>query len=235
MTVRWSAPPTPVKNVVLVTRVYKQNAGPDIITANVGPPEVFEEDPADVFTIVGSPVVIDVCLSPEDIASMDAFNADPAKRGWVKFTVSPFSGTAIASADVNAIYNSRAGHYQFIWDNAAVPDGIYKIEAMAFSKATIQGQHRVPGVHVALRIRRQPTGLVARQGPARLALRGTCRLSSTGTTTSLARDRSGAEADSQTWPLPTTPIRPSTTARRYYYKVRVVDTEGYESSFSEPR
>ena len=28
VTVRWTAPPTPVKDVVLVTRVYKQNAGP---------------------------------------------------------------------------------------------------------------------------------------------------------------------------------------------------------------
>jgi fibronectin type 3 domain-containing protein/type II secretory pathway pseudopilin PulG len=234
VTVRWSAPPTPVKDVVLVTRVYKQNAGPDIITANVGPPEVFEEDPADVFTIVGSPVVIDVYISPDDIASMDAFNVDPTKRGWVKFAVGPYSGTAIDSADVNAVYNNEAGHYQFVWENSGVPDDIYRVEATAFSKAAIQGSSVSIAYNVALTNPPAPTGLVAQPGDKLVSLtwdtsaigdldyyevwRGTAaggetRLADTGDITSYTD----------------TAVDNGTT---YYYVVRVVDTDGNESSFS---
>ena len=154
--VTWTAPPSPVKAAVLQTLVYRQYAGPEIQSVNVGPPSIFDATNPDVPTIIGSPVVIDVVLSPEDIASMNASDLDPAKRGWVKFTVSPYTGTGTAtSQEVRTIYNNQPGHYQYVWDNSAAADGIYKFEMTAYLG---QGDARQHGDHAVQRRAAEPTG-----------------------------------------------------------------------------
>ena len=69
---RGSLLPRPVKAAVLQTLVYRQYAGPEIMSYTVGPPNIFDPDLPDAATIITSPVVVDVRISPEDIASMDA-------------------------------------------------------------------------------------------------------------------------------------------------------------------
>ena len=138
--VTWSAPPSPVKAAVLQTLVYRQYAGPEIQSVTVGPPSVFDLTDPDGRTIVGSPVVIDVVISPEDITSMNASDPDPTKRGWVKFTVSPYTGGGpVAAEEVRTIYNNLPGHYRYVWDNSAAADGIYKFEMTAVSAKSMQG------------------------------------------------------------------------------------------------
>ena len=187
-----------------------------------------------MFTIVGSPVVIDVYISPDDIASMDAFNVDPAKRGWVKFAVGPYSGTAIASADVYAVYNNEAGHYQFVWDNSAVPDGIYRVEAIAFSEVRDPGQQRVPSVQ------RRPHDIRRRRRGWSLRQETSSSHFPWDTSAILDRDHyevwRGTAAGEEVWLADTDSTNYTDTAvdngTTYYYVVRVVDTDGNESPFS---
>ena len=170
--VTWTAPPAPVKAAVLQTLVYKQNAGPEIQSVDVGPPSIFDPD-ADISTIIGSPVVIDVQLSPESIASMHATDPDPDLRGWVKFNVTSFTGVTVASDAVSTTYNGEPGHYQFAWDNSAAQDGIYRFDITAVSAGRVEGGTASIPYNVALLNPPAPTGLVAAGGrQARDALVG---------------------------------------------------------------
>ncbi|MDO8941975.1 MAG: hypothetical protein Q7U75_02260, partial [Desulfobacterales bacterium] len=85
--VTWVAPPAPVKAAVLQTLVYRQYAGPEIASYTVGPPSIFDPLTPDAATIIASPVVVDVTISPEDIGSMNATAVNAADRGWVNFGV----------------------------------------------------------------------------------------------------------------------------------------------------
>ena len=232
--VTWAAPPSPVKAAVLQTLVYRQYAGPEIQSVTVGPPGIFDATDPDVPTIIGSPVVIDVVLSPEDIASMNASDLDPAKRGWVKFTVSPYTGGgAIASQEVRTIYNNQPGHYQYVWDNSAAEDGIYKFEMTAVSARAMQGSTATSQFYVALLNPPAPTGLIATPGNGQVSLSwdvpGIGDLDHyelwKGTT-------SGGETLYQTLANPSYTDTAVTNGTRYYYRVLVVDTDGHKSSFS---
>ena len=168
--VTWVAPPSPVKAAVLQTLVYRQYAGPEIMSYTVGPPNIFDPDLPDAATIITSPVVVDVRISPEDIASMDATAADPADRGWVKFSVTAFSGVVVATQEVSTTYNGEPGHYQFVWDNSTAQDGVYKIEMTAVSAQRMQGSTTTMSYNVELRTPPAPTGLVAFPGDRLVSL-----------------------------------------------------------------
>ena len=72
ITVAWTAPPKPVRPVVLSTMVSKQYAGPQIVSVDLGPPNALDFDTTTgVTTIVGGPLDIDVFIAPEDILSMN--------------------------------------------------------------------------------------------------------------------------------------------------------------------
>ena len=109
-------------------------------------------------------------ISPEDIASMDATAADPADRGWVKFSVTAFSGVVVATQEVNTTYNGEPGHYQFIWDNSTAQDGVYKIEMTAVSAQRMQGSTTTMSYNVELRVPPAPTGLTAFPGDELVSL-----------------------------------------------------------------
>jgi len=129
VTVTWTAPPAPVKPAVLSTMVSKQYAGPQIVRFEVGPESVLESQ-GDHVVIVSGPVVIDAYIAPDDIASMNQ-SASEANRGYVEFTVSNANGGAVATAQVTMPVPGEPAHYQFIWDNASAPDGLYEFQAVA--------------------------------------------------------------------------------------------------------
>jgi type II secretory pathway pseudopilin PulG len=234
--VTWTAPPAPVKAAVLQTLVYRQYAGPEIRSVTVGLPSIFDVSDPDVTLIIGSPVVIDVELSPESIPSMNASDPDPARRGWVKFTVSPYTGGGtIAAQEVSEIYSNQLGHYQYVWDNSAAEDGIYKFEMTAVSANGMQGSTATISYNVALLTPPAPKGLVALPGNGQVSVswamsgigdfhhwelwRGTA---SGGETLYKASLTNPSYTD--------TPLANDGTT--YYYRVVVVDKDGHRSSFS---
>jgi type II secretory pathway pseudopilin PulG len=235
--VTWAAPPSPVKAAVLQTLVYRQYAGPEIQSVTVGPPSVFDTGNPDVPTIIGSPVVIDVFLSPEDIASMNANDLDPAKRGWITFTVSPYTGggagDATASQEVRTVYNNEPGHYQYVWDNSAAADGIYKFEMTAFSANAMQGSTATSQFYVELLNPPAPTNLVALPGNGQVSLSWDVPGIGDLDHYELWRgETSGGETLYQSLTNPSYTDTAVTNGTTYYYMVRVVDTAGHMSSFS---
>ncbi len=131
VTVTWQAPPAPVKPAVLSTMVSKQYAGPQIVRFAVGPDSVLQYDPDTGTTvIVSGPVVIDVWIAPDDIASMNQ-GASPANRGYVEFSVSSLGGAEVASAKVDEPVPGEPAHYRFVWDNSGTEDGTYVFTAVA--------------------------------------------------------------------------------------------------------
>ena len=240
MTVAWNAPPSPVDPVVLETRVYRQYAGPQIIQLEVGPDSVFTEDPADVFTITGSPVVVDVYIAPDDISSMDALNTDATKRGYVRFAVSPYNGATVAEGDVNQVYNNELGHYQFVWDTSATPNGVYKIEATGYSGQKLQGNTVSWGYRVALTAPPAPAWLTATPGDGVVVVQwaGTSIGDFDHYVLERYDDVSGAWAviapalatATYTDGPPSQP--PLSNGTTYTYRVKVVDTDLNESGYS---
>lgn len=231
--VTWTAPPSPVKAAVLQTLVYRQYAGPEIQTVTVGPPSIFDPDP-DVTTIIAAPVVVDVTISPADVASMNATDADPANRGWVKFTVSSYTGVTVAAEEVNAVYNGELGHYQFVWDNSTAQDGIYKIEITAFSATEMQGSTATLSFNVELLVPPAPTGLTAIPGDTLVSLSWDQSAIGDFSHYELWRGTaSGAEtlyeANLPTPSYTDTAVGNGTT---YYYQVLVVDQDGNKSPMS---
>ena len=230
----WTAPPAPVKPAVLQTFVYRQYAGPEIVSAAVGPPSIFDTVNPDVATIIASPVVVDVRISPEDIASMNAGDADPAKRGYVKFAVSSFTGVTVAADEVTVEYNNEPGHYQFVWDNSTAQDGVYKIEMTAFSANRMQGSTATMSFNVELLVPSAPTGLTALPGDGLVSLSWDQSQIGDFSHYELWRGvASGAETvyqGSLTNPsFSDTAVVNGTT---YYYQVLVVDQDGNRSPLS---
>lgn len=232
--VTWTAPPAPVKAAVLQTLVYKQYAGPEITAVTVGPSTIFDPASPDGSTIVRSPVVIDVTLSPADIASMNASDPDPTKRGWVKFTVSSYTGVSLAAQEVNAVYNNEPGHYQFVWDNSAVADGVYKFEMTAVSAMAMQGSTASMSYRVALLVPPAPTGLTATAADTRVSL--SWDASGIGDFDHYELWRGTTSGDETLYQASLTNPSFSDTAvtngTTYFYKVLVVDRDGNKSSLS---
>lgn len=240
VSVAWTGPPDPVKAAVIQTLVYRQYAGPELINYEVGPLSVFQ-DPADPSavpdgnTIFSGPVVVDVTINPSDIESMNGSAADPADRGWVKFTVNSFTGVTVASEEVRDLYSGLPGRYQFQWDNSGALDGIYRIEVTAFSATGMQGASVSRAFNVELVVPPAPTGLTALSGDTLVSL--SWDVSAIGDFSHYELWRgvaSGAASlyqdDLSTPSFTDTAVDNGTT---YYYQVRVVDTDGYASAFSE--
>jgi len=233
VSVAWTAPPKPVKAAVLQTLVYRQFAGPEITSVNVGPPGIFDINLPDVPTIIGSPVVIDAYLSPEDITSMDATNPDPDLRGWIKFTITSYTGVTVASQDVSTVYNNEPGHYQYAWDNSAAQDGVYRIEITAVSATKTQGSTATLSYPVALRLPPAPTGLVAVPGDRLVSL--SWDPSGIGDFHHYELWRGTASGNATHYldlANPNFTDQPLNNGDTFFYAVCVVDTEGNHSALS---
>lgn len=133
VTVSWTAPPAPVKPVVLSTMVSKQYAGPQIVRFDIGPPDILSDVGGGSWAIVSGPVVIDAYIAPDDIASMNQGAAEDA-RGYVLFSVASLNGLVSVQQKVTSPLSSgEPARYQFTWDNSAAPDGVYVFQAVAYA------------------------------------------------------------------------------------------------------
>jgi type II secretory pathway pseudopilin PulG len=237
--VRWTAPPSPVSPAVISTMVYKQYAGPQIITFQVDP-QVLEQQEPDVYWVTGTPVTVDVQIAPNDIALMNAKltpidDANKKKMGYVRFTVSTQNGSESLTENVYQEYNGENGHYQFVWDNSLVADGVYTIAATAYSSSQQEGTSMSMSFWVAVKIPPPPSNLVGTIGDGLVSL--TWGAPSIGDLSHYELWRSTPGSDA--WQLhaddllsPSYTDASVTNLVDYYYKVRVVDTDGNNSLFS---
>ena len=152
----------------------------------------------------------------------------------MKFSVTSFTGVTVAAQEVNATYNGEPGHYQFVWDNSTVQDGIYKIEMTAVSAKRMQGSTASMSYQVELRIPPAPTGLIALAGDMLVSLSWDQSQIGDFSHYELWRGTaSGAESPYQD-NLTSTSYSDSAVSNGtpYYYKVLVVDADGNKSPLS---
>jgi type II secretory pathway pseudopilin PulG len=241
VSVSWNAPPSPVYPAVLSTVVYKQYAGPQIIEFSMDP-NVLEEVEPDVWWITGAPVAIDVHVAPSDIGLMvPAGVTDQTKWGYVRYSVSSLNGTQIDGGDVRVPVTGEPGHYSWTWDNSAVDDGIYVIKAIAYSSSKQQGNEVSIAMMVKVRNPAAPANLVGTPRDREIQLTWTA----TKATDFLPNGRYEVDTsgDGVTWthlknataPVLTSPLylhSGLTNGQDYYYRVRVLDTDGNASAWS---
>lgn len=239
--VSWTAPPSPVYPAVLSTIVYKQYAGPQIIAFHIDP-NVMQEVEPDVWWITGAPAAIDVNLAPSDVGLMiPAGVTDQNKWGYVRFSVTSLNGTQIAASDVRVPVTGEPGHYSWTWDNSAVDDGIYVLKAVAYSSNKQQGNEVSIAMMVKVRNPPAPKNLIGTPRDKEIQL--TWAATPITDFTPNGRYEVDTSGDGVTWthlkdataPVLTTPIylhAGLTNGQNYYYRVRVVDTDGSPSSWS---
>lgn len=241
VTASWTAPPAPVKPAVLSTMVSKQYAGPRIVRFEVGPDSVLEYDATTgASTIVSGPVVLDAYIAPEDIQSMNQ-SASESSRGYVLFTVTAQNGqTVVASGKVTQpVSPGEPAHYQFVWDNSGVSDGLYVFEAVAVAGFGSRAQgvpvsvgilysNHAPPAPTSLEVTAVGDGVVYLHwvAPAAGDIAGyEVWRSEDGVTFAKVADLAGAEKTDYA----DTGLTNEVT---YYYKVRATDTEGLHSPFT---
>lgn len=236
ITTSWTAPPKPVRPVVLSTMISKQYAGPQIIRFNVGPSTVLAVNNG-VMEIQSGPVELDAYISAEDIQSMNQDDPVEENRGYVKFTVIPLNGTAVADQAVTVPFSStEPARYHFEWDNSSVPDGtyIFQVVAAAGTDSKTQG---VPWSYVfdyTSHSPAAPTNLKALPGDGVVTLTWTTpsigdldRYEVYRSTDNVTFAHIGDATETTSYP--DTAVTNGTT---YYYKVRTVDTEGYSGPYT---
>ncbi len=241
VTAAWTAPPRPVRPIQLSTMISKQYAGPQIVRVDLGPSGVLAADATTSTTrIVSGPLVIDVYIAPEDIASMNQA-ATEANRGYVLFTITPLNGAAVASQKATSPVSTApadAAHYQFSWDNAASPNGVYIIQAVAVAGFGSRSQG-MPW-SIALEYQNQappaPQNLAAMPGDASVVLTWTTATTGSVKKYEVFRSTDGAsyvkvgEATTDTSYTDTA----VTNGTLYYYKVRTIDTNDLIGLFTTP-
>ena len=237
VSVSWTAPPSPVYPAVLSTVVYKQYAGPQIIEFDIDP-NVLEEVTPDVWNITGTPTAIDVYIAPDDIGLMiPAGQMDQTKWGYVRYAVTSLNGTQIVAEDVRVPVTGEPGHYTWTWDNSVVADGIYVIQAVAYSSAKQQGNSVSIAIMVKVKNPPQPTNLTGTPSDGQIQL----TWDATPITDFLPSGHYALETstDGVTWsvlaPNLTLPLYLDgglTNGSDHYYRVRVYDTDGNASPYS---
>jgi Tfp pilus assembly protein PilE len=234
VTVTWTAPPSPVKPVVLSTFVYKQYAGPNLMRFDIGPSTIFE-DLDGVYTITSGPVVMEVRIAPEDVMAMNQGDPDEEDRGYVEFSVTSPNGTQVASGTVSTPVMGEPNLYRFTWDPTGAADGIYVFAAIAVSSSGEQGNPASIGFHVKMLQPPPPTGLAASAGDAIVYLTwATPPIGDlTGYHYEVWRSDGGDFAlladDLLTANHTDEAVVNDTT---YFYKVCIVSPEGYSSAFT---
>jgi hypothetical protein len=241
VSVSWDAPPSPVYPAVLSTVVYKQYAGPQIIEFSMDP-NVLEEVEPDVWWITGTPMAIDVHVASNDIGLMVPVGvADQTKWGYVRYSVTSLNGTQIAAGDVRVPVTGEPGHYSWTWDNSNVTDGIYVIKAIAYSSSKQQGNEVSIAMMVKVKNPAAPANLTATPRDKEIQLAWTPTAATDFTPN--GRYEIDTSGDGVTWthlkdataPVLTSPLYLDsglTNLQDYYYRVRVIDTDGNASSWS---
>jgi len=243
VTVRWTAPPSPVYPAVISTAVYKQFAGPQIVFFEIGPESILDETGphTETFLIVGSPTVIDARISNLDIGSMIPLIGTPPSPnpnqdtwGYVHFTVTALNGAEVASADVKSPVSGDPGHYQWTWDNSLAPDGPYLFTATAYSSSGQQGNEVSYPYRIENRIPPAATGLIGAPGNGFVALTWAATTIGDLDHYVVYRSTDGVHFSEIATDVSVANYTDNTAVNGtdYWYQVKVVDTDGNESPLS---
>jgi type II secretory pathway pseudopilin PulG len=231
ITAAWTGEPSPVKAAQLSTMVSQQYAGPQIIRFTVSP--LVTNAGTGAQTIESGPVILDAYILPDDILSMNQAAAE-ANRGYVQFSISSLDGSKVASSKVTSPVGGEPARYQFTWDNSAAADGVYIFQAVAVAGFGSRAQGLPVSIGYLYENHRPPppTGLSATAGDVVVRLQWV-----TGGDLDhyeVERSEDGVSfaklADTPTEAYEDTAVTNGTT---YYYRVRTIDPEGFDSVYSE--
>ena len=140
VTVNWTGPPLPHKNVVLTTMIYRQYAGPMIVDFFVAASDLGLSDPMDPGSeplIVSSPVDLQATVNAADLDSMRPRVLGASTRtGRVDFSVSSSTGTVYPKISV-PFSEVTGAVFSTAWTvpggTAGAGDGYYLLKAVAYS------------------------------------------------------------------------------------------------------
>jgi type II secretory pathway pseudopilin PulG/fibronectin type 3 domain-containing protein len=236
ITASWNSPPQPVAPVQLSTMVSMQYAGPQIIRFDVGPDSVLQDENGSS-VIISGPVELDAFIAPEDILSMNQA-ATEANRGYVLFTVTSLSGTQVDSAKVTSPVSGVPAHYTYSWDNSTAANGVYILQAVAVAGFGSRAQ----GMPVSIALKYEnlappaPTSLTALPGDGSVILNWVASSAGDIDYYEVWRSTDGVTFEKRAdvdVPAVTYSETGLTNGTTYYYKVRVVNTGGVASPFTE--
>lgn len=146
VTVNWTGPPLPHKDVVLTTMIYRQYAGPmivDFFVANSNLALSVPGDPNSEQLIVNSPVGLTATVNSADLDSMrERVVGASTRTGRVDFTVTSSTGTVYPKITV-PFSESTLAVFSTAWTvpggTAGAGDGYYTFKAVAYSAMSSPG------------------------------------------------------------------------------------------------
>jgi len=139
VTVKWTGPPQPAKDVVLTTMLYRQYSGPTLVDFIVDPSGLVvipNQPPSpDPEKMVQNPVALYATVNDADIASMRPRTVGATERaGRVDFSVTSSSGTVFPTDSVPCTVDSTVV-FQSAWSppTGGGGDGYHTFKAVAYS------------------------------------------------------------------------------------------------------
>lgn len=221
VTVTWTAPPRPVKPVTLATIVSRQSAGPQIVDMVISPLNSNGD-------INGTSTTLSATVSP--------LGTNRANTAKVVFTVAAQSNPSLRLATLTAT-TGTGGVYTVTWDEAGAVSGTtYVFDAYAVSNQASADIGNTWERTAKLVLGQAPspvTNFTIAQGDKRLLLKWDASTASDFSHYELYRGTSSGSESPYVDDLTAagyidTGLVNGTT---YYYKVRVVDTDGNTSSW----
>jgi len=176
--------PSPIKPVTLATIFYKQWSGPQIVNLTAGSaytpqladfPDAAHYDQHSGERWLYPPYSIAASLVTATIFSEDMrFMTNPADatdRGYVRFTVTPQRGAALAPwVEYHAVAAPVSAAYSHSWAWSALPEGVYRLDATAFAYDLKQGNTFTIYVRIEKGAPAAPASLTATAGSNQVLL-----------------------------------------------------------------
>ncbi len=146
VTVNWTGPPLPHKDVVLTTMVYRQYSGPMIVDFFVADSDLLRSDPADLnseWLIISPAVSLQATVNAADLDAMRPRMVGASeRRGRVDFNVTSSTGTVYPKISV-PFSESTLAVFSTEWTApggaAGAGDGYYMFKAVAYSAMSSPG------------------------------------------------------------------------------------------------
>jgi prepilin-type N-terminal cleavage/methylation domain-containing protein len=241
--------PSPIRPVTLATIIYKQWSGPQITSLTIGlaytpvesdfPSEaIFEQHSGEQWLHPATPASVPVTATilSDDMRFM-VNPSDPTDRGYVKFTVTPQRGAALAPwTEYHAVGAPVSITYLHNWTWTTLPEGVYRIDATAFAYDLKQGNTYTISVRIERGAPAAPASLTATAGNNQVLL--TWPASTAGDFAYYEVKRVRVSDGVTTWPQgPTANLQTSSyldgtplNGVAYTYSVYVVDQIGLSSA-----